>query len=375
MLDFIPISMPWITSKEKENVLEAVNSTWVSSKGKFINELENKKLLTKTNKNLCVSNGTIALCLAFESLLGRKQKKILVPNLTFGATANAIVQSNNIPVFYEQIDSGSSLEPDYKSIEDSGIINEISALVIVHLFGEACNLLKAKEFCQKHNLLLIEDCAEAPLAKDINGIQTGTIGDSSTFSFFANKVISTGEGGLTSFIKEEFYEKAKVIRDHGMDPEKKYMHNISGSNYRMTNVQAAMGIAQISRVDEIIELRNKILEIYKENLDHDFFNFMPRKFLSSEPSPWFFILKLNKFDNEKHKLIEENLKENNIEFRNLFYPLKEQKAFKNFQLITSKKIFSSASLSKNGLMLPLHHELTNSKIKRICEVLSKVIND
>lgn len=265
MLDFIPISMPWITSKEKENVLEAVNSTWVSSKGKFINELENKKLLTKTNKNLCVSNGTIALCLAFESLLGRKQKKILVPNLTFGATANAIVQSNNIPVFYEQIDSGSSLEPDYKSIEDSGIINEISALVIVHLFGEACNLLKAKEFCQKHNLLLIEDCAEAPLAKDINGIQTGTIGDSSTFSFFANKVISTGEGGLTSFIKEEFYEKAKVIRDHGMDPEKKYMHNISGSNYRMTNVQAAMGIAQISRVDEIIELRNKILEIFLIN--------------------------------------------------------------------------------------------------------------
>ena len=125
MPDSVPISLPWITDLERNNVLEAINSTWISSKGRFINELESSTLFSLTENNLTVSNGTIALCLAFEALLGRNSAKILVPDLTFGATANAVVQSNNIPIFYKQIDSGYSFEPDYDSIEESNQIKKI----------------------------------------------------------------------------------------------------------------------------------------------------------------------------------------------------------------------------------------------------------
>ena len=153
-----------------------------------------------------------------------------------------------------------------------------------------------------------------------------------------------------------------------MDQVIKYKHEIIGSNFRMTNIQAAIGLAQIQRVNEIVDYRNKCISIYKKFLKKSFFNFIPRKVEDSIPSPWFLILRLNKYDKNIHTRIEENLKNNHIEFRNLFYPLNNQKAFSKYKLIHSKR--NQENLSRNGLMLPLHHKLDESIIKRICSYIN-----
>lgn len=364
----INIANPWISELERSNLLLALDSTWISSKGEFIDQLENSVLLSERVHNLSVCNGTIALALAYESLLGRSGCNVLVPDMTFAATANAVILSGNIPVFYPIIDDGYSFSPDYDLIEQYLRFNKASAFTIVHLYGEVSCLTKALQFCQQYSLRLIEDCAESPLSYDCNHIQSGSVGDASTFSFFANKVIASGEGGLVSFKDESVYAKARLMRDHGMSLTSKYSHNIVGYNYRMTNLQASIACAQLSRASEIIDYRIKLLNLYSDYFKKYPIILIPRKNKKSFSSPWFAIIKLSMYDPLLIDLIKQNLRDNQIEYRTLFKSLTSQPAFESFHKIGP----IDDSLYLNGLMLPLHHKLTDEHIKYICNSVSKV---
>jgi len=354
----IPIALPWLTHHENECVNEALSSTWISSRGKYIDLVESSNLISGRDCNLLVSNGTIALTLAFETLIGRSGLNVLCPNITFGATANSIVQSGNLPVFYEQKLSEYSFEPDYELLENSPLLSKCTALVIVHLYGECLDLNKARNFCDRHNLLLIEDCAEAPFSTDPSGLKCGTVGDASTFSFFANKVLTSGEGGLVSFRSHDYYLLAKQTRDHGMNQDVKYQHDIYGSNYRMTNIQAALLYAQLSRYSTILDKRSDLLSEYISAFSSfDYLVNIPRSSALSSPSPWFFVVIFKKDFIHLHANVYSKLSSSPIEFRPLFLPLSQQGAFSSYPLISSVIDYPHV-----GFMLPLHHKLTPAQI-------------
>lgn len=362
----VPIAFPWLTSKEESNVHHALRSSWISSRGEFIDKIESSQILTGRPFNLAVANGTLALALAFETLLGRSGSYVLCPSITFAATANAIVQSGNVPVFYDQLLVDGSFEPDYDGIVHSEIFKQCTALVIVHLYGSCLDLGKASGFCDKYQISLIEDCAEAPLSRDKNGKLCGSVGDASTFSFFANKVITSGEGGLVSFSRKSDFVKAAQIRDHGMNPDIKYQHDIYGSNYRMTNIQAAILSAQLDRVDEIMNRRNHLFSLYELCFrDYKHFTIVPLPARNSKPSPWFFVVILNSEFKFLYEYYSGTLESSPFESRPLFKPLFSQSAFSGCIHVSSLPLDSHL-----GFMLPLHHLLTPANIQCIADLLA-----
>ena len=240
----IPIAKPIIDNVEFKAVSKVIRSKWISSKGPFIEKFENKfKEFLGGGYPVAVSNGTHALQLGISALGIKPGDEIILPNLTFGASINAIINCGAKPVLVD-------VESDTWTIDIDKIKKATSrktkAIMLVHVYGIACRIDEIKKFTKKKKLYLIEDCAEALGAK----YKTKTIGldgDCSCHSFFANKTITTGEGGLVVFKNKNNYLIALKIKNHGMSSNKKYFHDIVGSNYRLTNLQAAIGVEQLKK--------------------------------------------------------------------------------------------------------------------------------
>ena len=248
-LKMIPIAEPLLEEEELNNVMEAVKSGWISSKGKFIPEFEeNFARYCGVKHSVATSNGTVALHLALATLGIKEGDEVIVPTLTFIATANAVRYTGAKPVF---VDSN----PDYWCIDPEKIEGAITpktrAIIPVHLYGHPCDMEAIMAVAKKHDLYVIEDAAEAHGAEH-KGRKVGSFGDIACFSFYGNKIITTGEGGMCLTDDEILAERMRILRDHGMNPGKRYWHDIVGFNYRMTNMQAAIGVAQLEKIDRVI---------------------------------------------------------------------------------------------------------------------------
>lgn len=260
---FIPVSEPSITQKEISYVLDAVKSGWVSSLGHYINEFEKRFAeFVGTKYALTTSNGTTALHLALVSVGIKKGDEVIIPDLTFVATANAVTYTGAKPVMVD-------VEQDTWCIDlkcfKKAIRKKTKAIIPVHLYGHPANMDKINKIACEHGLYVIEDAAEAHGA-EYKGKMVGSLSDCGVFSFYGNKVITTGEGGMITTDNEELYEKAKYLRDHAMSKEKRYWHTEIGYNYRITNLQAALGLAQLERIEELILKKRQIFKWYKELL-------------------------------------------------------------------------------------------------------------
>ena len=241
-----PISNIDLNGNELLYVTEAIKSTWISSSGKFITQFESMFAeFCSTNHAVATSNGTTALHLAIESLNIGSGDEVIVPSLTFAATANAILHSGATPVFVDSLNYHWNIDPEKIS---GAITPKTKAILAVHLYGHPCDMTQIMKIAKKYNLFVIEDCAEATGAT-INGEKVGSIGDIGCFSFFGNKIITTGEGGMCITNNADLNERMRLLRDHGMDKSKKYWHTEIGYNYRMTNLNAAIGVAQMEQID------------------------------------------------------------------------------------------------------------------------------
>jgi len=219
----IPVAEPSLGEEELNNVIEAVKSGWVSSKGKFIEEFEeNFSSYCGRKYGVATSNGTVALQLALKALGIDKEDEVIVSDLTFIATANAITYCNAKPVF---VDS----HPDYWCIDPEKIEEKITsktiAIIPVHLYGHPCDMDAIMDIAERHGLYVIEDAAEAHGA-EYKGKKVGSFGDVSCFSFYGNKIITTGEGGICLTDNDELAESMKALRDHAMDPNRRYWHDV-----------------------------------------------------------------------------------------------------------------------------------------------------
>lgn len=259
MMCRIPITEPDIGQEELQNVTEAVKSGWISSKGPFVDEFEKGfARYIGTKYGVATSNGTTALHLALAALGIKRGDKVLVPSLTFIAAANAVAYTGADPVF---VDSN----PEYWCISPTGIEEKIDdqtkAIIAVHLYGHPCNMNEIMTIAEEHELCVIEDCAEAHGA-EFRSRKVGSYGIINCFSFYGNKIITTGEGGMCLTNHEELAKKMRILRDHGMALDRKYWHDLIGFNYRMTNLQAAVGVAQLRKIDHLVTKKRWVASIY-----------------------------------------------------------------------------------------------------------------
>lgn len=363
----IPIATPSIGSKEKKYVLDCLENNWISSQGKYVEIFEqnfNKKFDTKYA--LAVSSGTAALQLGIMALNLKKNDEIIVPNLTFAASINSIIHSGAKPVIVD-------IDPENWTIDINQVKKNISkktkAIMAVHLYGHPADMHKLNSICKKHNLFLITDCAES-LGATFKKLEKNTLGDVSAFSFFGNKMITTGEGGMILFKQKKHYEKAKILRDHGMSKLKRYYHTEVGFNFRMTNVQAAIGVAQLSKVKSFLKKR-------KENYSKFFQKLKLIKHIKfqkiekwAQSSFWLYTLIIKKNSPISRGELIKRLELNGVETRPIFYALSSMQIYKKY--IKKNKSFPvSENISESGISLPSFTNLSSNQINYICEKIKK----
>ena len=361
----IPIFDTYLSPKAKYNVLDCLKTGWISSQGKYVLRFE-KKLSKYFKMKYCLatSNCTTALHLSILSLNLKKNEEIICPALSFIAPANMIILSGAKLVLVD-IDP-ETLTIDPKKIEEK-ITNNTKAILIVHQFGHAAHMDEILKISKKYKLKIIEDNAESIGGKYKNKL-LGTFGDITTLSFFANKIITTGEGGAILTNSKSKYLIMKEMRDHGMKYNKKYKHIRMGFNYRMTNLQAAIGCDQITNLNRILKKRKIIEEIYYKNLNNiDQIELRKFKNWCSHVN-WLITFKFKK-KGLRNKFIK-YLKDQKIDCRQMINPINEALHIKN--LIKDKSPISK-KISHNSVHLPSGLNLSKNQIIKVCLMIKKFL--
>jgi len=362
-----PVAEPEIGEEELNNVVEAVRSGWVSSKGKFIEEFENLfARYVGAKYGVATSNGTTALHLALAALGVKPHDEVVVPDLTFAATINAVLCVGAKPVIVD-------IDPKYWCLSPGNIRGAITshtkAIIPVHLYGHPCDMDAIMEIAERYGLYVIEDAAEAHGA-EYKGRKVGSFGHVACFSFYGNKIITTGEGGMCLTNDEELAEKMKILRDHGMDPKRRYWHDVVGFNYRMTNLQAALGVAQLSKIEKFVEKKRRIARLYAEELSSI-------EGITLHPEmPWakcvywlYSILVDRKLGISRDKLAE-RLGSYGIETRSFFYPLHEMPPYQEHANLSYP---ASSDISGRGLNLPSSVKLSEEDIAYIAQKIKEAL--
>ncbi|MEZ4725834.1 MAG: DegT/DnrJ/EryC1/StrS family aminotransferase [Caldilineaceae bacterium] len=362
---FIPIYEPTLGEAEEAMVLDAVRSGWISSNGKYIREFEERfAAFCGAAHGISTSNGTTALHLAIHALGIGPGDEVIVPALTFVASANAVHYTGATPVFADVDSCTWTIDP---AAVEALISPRTKAIMPVHLYGHPAPMGALKSLAEQHGLLLIEDAAEAHGAQ-VGERRTGNLGHVAAFSFFANKIITTGEGGMVTTNDAALGARCRLLRDHAMPPAPKghprYWHDEVGFNYRMTNLQAAVGVAQMARIDEFIMRKRAIAHRYQAALCS-----IPGLTLPVE-SPgytnvyWMYSLLVN----EEYPLTRDALilalRERNIDSRPFFHPLDTLPPYRR-----GVPCPTALRLSRQGINLPSAPSLTDEQIDSICDTL------
>lgn len=314
-MDKIPVYQPDLSGNEKNYVVDCLDSTWISSKGKYISLFEERfadYIGVKYATSVC--NGTVALHLALLVLGIGEGDEVIVPTLTYIASVNAISYVGATPVFCDSLRDTWQMNPEDVKKK---ITPKTKAIMAVHLYGHPCDMDALVTICKINNIFFIEDCAEA-IGSEYKGRKVGTFGDISCFSFFGNKTITTGEGGMVVTNDETLYERAKHFKGQGLAQHREYWHDVCGYNYRMTNIQAAIGLAQLEKVDEFICRKREIAQKYNEAFSGSVVEFHKENKDVFHTYWMCSILVKNASDREK---MREHLAQNGIETRPLFYPI------------------------------------------------------
>lgn len=357
----IPVSQPTFMGNEKKYVKDCLKTNWISSSGKYIKLFEDKfaKYIGCKHGITC-SNGTTALHLALKALDIKEGDEVIVPNFCMIAVPNSVIYCGAKPVFVEVNDYAWNI--NYDLIEKK-ITKNTKAIIAVHNFGVPCAMRIICKIAKKYGLKVIEDCSECH-GLEHNYKMFGSFGDIACFSLYANKIITSGEGGIIVTNNEKLAEKCRLLKNHYFS-EPRFIHKDIGYNYRMTNIQCAIALAQLEKIDKILSKRQKIREQYVKYLRDIKGIKMHYCFVC-----WMFCILVDKkkFGIGKDELMK-ILKEKGIETRSLFYPNNKQPAYKFLK--DSGKYPVSDKLYKEGLYLPTYNSLSKRNIKKICKIIKE----
>ncbi len=365
----IPIYVPSLTEKETLYMNQAIASGWVSSLGEFINRFEESfASFCGTKYAVSTSNGTTALHLALKVAGIMEGDEVIIPDLTFVATSNAVKYLKASPVYVDIEDFNLCIDPQ-KIIE--AITPKTKCILPVHLYGHPANMQEIMQIANKYGLIVIEDAAEAHGA-EVNGKRVGSFGNMGVFSFYGNKIITTGEGGMITTNDSNYYEKLKFYRDHAMSKDKRYWHTDIGFNYRMTNVQAALGLAQLERINDILALKNNIYNWYFSFLGDIEGISLNRTSSWAKNVYWLISLQIYGISLEKREEFINILKGKGIDCRPFFYPLSQMPMNINDIKMDT---FTVDKNYKIGINLPSYCDLTYEQVEFICNEIISIVQD
>lgn len=366
---YIPIFEPYLEFNEKKYLLNCLKTNWISSQGIYIKKFENKiAKLHKAKYCVATSSCTTALHLALVSLDIGKGDEVICPALSFISPANMIALTGAKLVLVDVESENLNINTD---LIEKKINKKTKAILFVNQFGNQANIDSLKKISKKYNLKLIEDNAESFMG-EYNNKKLGTFSDIGVFSFFANKIITTGEGGALITNNKKIYNKLIILRDHGMSKKRKYFHTCLGFNYRMTNMQAAIGCSQLENIDKILRKRRRIFNYYYVNLiEFKEIQILTNKMITNKKNAnWLFtiVFKTKQIRNMALKY----LKLKNIETRPMIRPINEALHFKN-QFKTDQFPIAK-SFSDKSLHLPSSTGLSTTQQKRIISNLKDYLN-
>ena len=355
----IPIYQPTLSGNEKKYVNDCLDSTWISSKGKYIADFE-KAFSNYINIQHAASvcNGTVAIHLALIALGIGPGDEVIVPTLTYIASVNAIVYTGATPVFVDSLQDTWQMDP---VDVNKKITSKTKAVMAVHLYGHACDMDALLTITKENHIFLIEDCAEA-IGTTYKGKHVGTFGDISTFSFFGNKTITTGEGGMVVTNDETLHQRSLHFKGQGLAKHREYWHDVVGYNYRMTNIQAAIGLAQLEQVETFLQKKKSIAEQYAKAFDGTDIEFHDS---AAGVSHSYWMCSILVPNAEMRDPLREHLKKAGIETRPLFYPVHTMPMYSS---IFQRHIVAE-SIGWRGINLPSYPELTKEQVEFIVKAV------
>ncbi len=369
---FVPVSKPLLGKEEQERVNDAICSGNISSfQGGYIKEFEEKfASFVGVKHAISVSSGTAALHLAVIALGLKEGDEIIVPTLTMMSSIFAPLYERLVPVPIDIDEKTYNIDP--KLIEDK-ITEKTKAIMVVHLYGHPVDMDPIISIAKKHNLFVIEDAAEAHGAK-YKEKMVGGIGDIGCFSMYANKIVTTGEGGMVTTNNDEYAEKIRNVKALSFGKEHKLMHQSLGYNYRLANLQAAIGVGQLEKIDKIIKLKRDMGSYYLSNLkDLEECIILPHEADYAFSVYWMFhVVLTGKLSGRRSEFIN-LLKESGVETREDFIPYHEQKIFIEKGLVSGNECPLSSKYAKDGLYLPSGTDITGEELEYVSNVVHGVV--
>ncbi|MFM7023635.1 MAG: LegC family aminotransferase [Flavobacteriales bacterium] len=376
---YIPLSVPNISGNELKYVSETIETEWVSSAGTYVDRFEKEfASYIGTRFAVAVMNGTAALHISLIIAGVDQNDEVLLPNLTFVAPANAVAYCKAIPVFVDSDWKTLGMDPacilsfirEQTVFENGFSVNKktgrkVKAIIPMHTLGNPVEVDAFIELCRERNIVVIEDASES-LGSEYKGKKTGALGDIACFSFNGNKIITTGGGGMITTNNEQFARRAKHISSTAKTDNIYFDHDEVGYNYRMVNVLAALGVAQMERIDEFVEIKRKNLQLYKKQLgDHPYF-YMHEEQGEGKSNCWMYSLVLKEAcPYSFHELIEIFSKEK-IQVRPIWKLMCQLRMFEKYELLGNKTAFD---ISNRILNIPCSTGIKKEEIERVAEVL------
>ena len=384
-MTFIPLSVPTIQGNEWKYIKECLDTEWVSSAGRYVDLFEQRICeFTGAKYAIACVNGTAALHISLLIAGILPDDEVIVPTLTFISPVNVVRYCNAYPVFMDADDFYNiDIENTIQFIEKETIFQDgftynretdrkISAIIPVHIFGNAVNMEKLVPICKERNINIIEDAAESIgtvyTKGKFSGKHTGTIGKLGCLSFNGNKIITTGGGGMILTDNEDYAKKAKYLTTQAKDDEIRYVHNEIGYNYRLTNIQAAMGVAQLEQLPEYLKIKKNNYNLFKDEIDK-----LPGLHLAETPAyadnnHWMYALQIDKeiYGKDRKKLMS-YLTEHKIQSRPVWNLNHLQKSYKDCQKYKNE---NAIKLWEKTLNIPCSVNLNENEIKKVCEVLN-----
>tara|TARA_Y100000813_G_C24155732_1_gene349618 strand:- start:815 stop:1942 length:1128 start_codon:yes stop_codon:yes gene_type:complete len=368
----INVSEPKLSPKTKDYVLDCIKTEWISSSGSYLDTFE-KKWAKYCNKKYAVSvtSGTAALIVALKALNLKSGDEVIMPSFTIISCALAVIEAGAKPVLVDcDLDTWCIKTDEIKK----KINRRTKAILIVHMFGHPANMDEIKKIIKNKKIDMIEDAAESHGSKFKNEV-VGSFGKISCFSFYVNKLITTGEGGMALTNDKNLYNKMKNLRNLAFNKTRRFSHNEIGYNYRMTNIQAAIGLSQLEKIKEHIKIKRQNTFLYNKILrSYDLPISLPIEKKWAKSTFWMYGIVLKK-KKMTAKTLSRKLFENKIETRPLFLGMHEQPVFKKLSLFKSDNYPNTEYLSKYGLYLPSGLRLNKSKIELICKTLKSILSE
>lgn len=372
---FVPVNTPVFIGNEKKYLMDCIDTGWISSSGEYIRRFEEemaKYVGVKYGVSVC--NGTAALEAAVLALNLPKNSEVIMPDFTIISCAQAITKAGLIPI---PVDCDiNTWNMDTSKIEEK-ISSKTKAIMVVHIYGLPCDMDNVLMITKKYNLKLIEDAAEAH-GLTCNGKMCGSFGDVSIFSFFPNKHITSGEGGMIMTNDDNYADRLRKIRNLFFDSERKYIHEEIGSNFRMTNMQAAVGLAQLEHIEWTLKKKREIGNFYQKELSCLSDKIMlPLKNTDYANNIYWVFGIVSKDSSLKADDLMRKLKEMGVDTRHFFYPMHKQPCLMNlgYFSIEDDNYFNNANyIQEHGFYIPSGVGLTKEDMEYVVECVKKLFN-